>query len=135
MNALELQAIRHIFAMTVEESAMYISRDHNVAAWQQWENGEREIPEDITRICAEMKARRKLRINAIIEKINNRIGNNTMRFFPDLISFQAVYQHDDFLDWKSINRPLLNCMPTILSVCVKRPQRHTHLAFSLSNIL
>ena len=100
MNALELQAIRHIFAMTVEESARYISRDHNVAAWQQWENGEREIPEDITRICAEMKARRKLRINAIIEKINNRIGNNTMRFFPDLISFQAVYQHDDFLDWK-----------------------------------
>ena len=100
MNALELQAIRHIFAMTVEESAMYISRDHNVAAWQQWENGEREIPEDITRICAEMKARRKLRINAIIEKINNRIGNNTMRFFPDLISFQAVYQHDDFLDWE-----------------------------------
>lgn len=100
MNALELEAIRHIFAMTVEESAMYISRDHNVAAWQQWENGEREIPEDITRICAEMKARRKLRINAIIEKINNRIGNNTMRFFPDLISFQAVYQHDDFLDWK-----------------------------------
>ncbi|MEB8012763.1 YdiL family protein [Citrobacter braakii] len=100
MNALELQAIRHIFAMTVEESAMYISRDHNVATWQQWENGEREIPEDITRICAEMKARRKLRINAIIEKINNRIGNNTMRFFPDLISFQAVYQHDDFLDWK-----------------------------------
>ena len=100
MNALELQAIRHIFAMTVEESAMYISRDHNVAAWQQWENGEREMPEDITRICAEMKARRKLRINAIIEKINNRIGNNTMRFFPDLISFQAVYQHDDFLDWK-----------------------------------
>lgn len=100
MNALELQAIRHIFSMTVEESAMYISRDHNVAAWQQWENGEREIPEDITRICAEMKARRKLRINAIIEKINNRIGNNTMRFFPDLISFQAVYQHDDFLDWK-----------------------------------
>lgn len=100
MNALELQAIRHIFAMTVEESAMYISRDHNVAAWQQWENGEREIPEDITRICAEMKARRKLRINAIIEKINNRIGNNTMRCFPDLISFQAVYQHDDFLDWK-----------------------------------
>ncbi|HAT7506383.1 TPA: DUF1870 family protein, partial [Citrobacter braakii] len=21
-------------------------------------------------------------------------------FFPDLNSFQAVYQHDDFLDWK-----------------------------------
>ena len=82
MNALELQAIRHIFAMTVEESARYIARDNNVAAWQQWEKGEREIPEDIIRICSEMKARRKLRINAIIDKINNRIGNNTMRFFP-----------------------------------------------------
>ncbi|WP_213134887.1 YdiL family protein [Citrobacter sp. FP75] len=100
MNALELQAIRHIFAMTVEESAMYIARDSSVAAWQQWENGEREIPERIACICAEMKARRKLRINAVIEKINNRIGNNTMRFFPDLISFQTVYNHDDFLGWK-----------------------------------
>lgn len=40
MNALELQAIRHIFAMTVEESAMYISCDNNVVAWQQWENGD-----------------------------------------------------------------------------------------------
>ncbi|WP_394817253.1 Aca2/YdiL-like domain-containing protein [Citrobacter freundii] len=36
MNALELQAIRHIFAMTVEESARYIARDDNVVAWQQW---------------------------------------------------------------------------------------------------
>ena len=100
MNALELQAIRHIFAMTVEESARYIARDNNVAAWRQWEKGEREIPEDIIRICSEMKARRKLRINAIIDKINNRIGNNTMRFFPDLNAFQAVYHHDSFLDWK-----------------------------------
>lgn len=100
MNALELQAIRHIFAMTVEESARYIARDDNTAAWQQWEKGEKEIPEDIVRICSEMKARRKLRINAIIEKINNRIGNNTMRFFPDLNAFQAVYHHEGFLDWK-----------------------------------
>ena len=84
MNALELQAIRHIFAMTVEESARYIARDNNVSAWQQWEKGEREIPEDIIRICSEM----------------NRIGNNTMRFFPDLNAFQAVYHHDGFLDWK-----------------------------------
>ncbi|RVR64906.1 DUF1870 family protein, partial [Citrobacter freundii] len=52
MNALELQAIRHIFAMTVEESARYIARDDNVVAWQQWEKGEREIPDDIVRICS-----------------------------------------------------------------------------------
>jgi DNA-binding transcriptional regulator YiaG len=43
MNALELQAIRHIFAMTVEESARYIARDDNVVAWQQWEKGEEKF--------------------------------------------------------------------------------------------
>ncbi|SUX74012.1 Domain of uncharacterised function (DUF1870) [Citrobacter freundii] len=61
MNALELQAIRHIFAMTVEESAMYISRDHNVTAWQQWENGEREIPEDIARIWCRNESQTKVK--------------------------------------------------------------------------
>ena len=100
MNAFELQAFRHVFAMTIEESATYIAADGNVTAWQQWENGEHEIPENISRQCSEMLAKRKLRINAIIEKINNRIGNNTMRFFPDLNAFQAVYHHDSFLDWK-----------------------------------
>jgi hypothetical protein len=100
MNAFELQAFRHLFALSIEESAIYIAGDGNVTAWQQWENGDRDIPEIIVQRCAEMKAKRKLRINAIIEKINNRIGNNTMRFFPDLMSFQAVYHDDNFLDWK-----------------------------------
>lgn len=100
MNAFELQAFRHLFALSIEESAIYIALDGNVIAWQQWENGKRDIPENIVQRCAEMKAKRKLRINAIIEKINNRIGNNTMRFFPDLMSFQAVYNNDNFLDWK-----------------------------------
>lgn len=100
MNAFELQAFRHLFALSIEESAIYIAGDGNVTAWQQWENGDRDIPESIVQSCAEMKAKRKLRINAIIEKINNRIGNNTMRFFPDLMSFQVVYHDDNFLDWK-----------------------------------
>ncbi|MEG0098809.1 MAG: YdiL family protein [Citrobacter sp.] len=100
MNAFELQAFRHIFALSVEECATYIALDGNVSAWQQWENGERDIPVNIVLRCTEMKVKRKLRINAIIEKINNRIGNNTMRFFPDLTSFQAVYHSDHFLDWK-----------------------------------
>lgn len=39
-------------------------------------------------------------LHAIIEKINNRIGNNTMRFFPDLTAFQRVYPDGNFIDWK-----------------------------------
>ena len=35
-----------------------------------------------------------------VEKINNRIGNNTMRFFPDLTAFQQVYPDGNFIDWK-----------------------------------
>ncbi len=40
------------------------------------------------------------RINAIVDKINNRIGNNTMRYFPDLSSFQSIYTEGDFIEWK-----------------------------------
>ena len=43
---------------------------------------------------------RKKHLHAIIEKINNRIGNNTMRFFPDLTAFQQVYPDGNFIDWK-----------------------------------
>ncbi len=44
MNHLELQALRQLFFMTVEECAAYISPDNTLATWQQWERGESEIP-------------------------------------------------------------------------------------------
>lgn len=47
-----------------------------------------------------MRQQRKKHLHAIIEKINNRIGNNTMRFFPDLTAFQQVYPDGNFIDWK-----------------------------------
>ncbi|MGK3572864.1 DUF1870 family protein, partial [Escherichia coli] len=59
--------------------------------------------------------------HAIIEKINNRIGNNTMRFFPDLTAFQQVYPDGNFIDWKiyqsapmriNIGRMTLSSVPT-----------------------
>lgn len=40
MNAYELQALRHVFAMTIEECVSWIAPDYNAADWQQWENGE-----------------------------------------------------------------------------------------------
>ncbi len=100
MNAYELQALRHVFAMTIEECVSWIAPDYNVADWQRWENGEGELPPAIAETLLEMRRKRKLRINAIIEKINNRIGNNTMRFFSDLTDFQSVYRDGSFLDWK-----------------------------------
>lgn len=100
MNHLELQALRQLFFMTVEESANYISHDGNVAAWHQWENGESEVPAAIIATFTQMITKRKAHINAIIDKINNRIGNNTMRFFPDYASFLAIYSQGDYLEWK-----------------------------------
>lgn len=78
----------------------WIAPDYNVGDWQQWENGECELPPAIVETLLEMRSKRKRRINAIIEKINNRIGNNTMRFFADLTDFQSVYRDGSFLDWK-----------------------------------
>ncbi|NDO83668.1 hypothetical protein CJP72_23835 [Citrobacter sp. NCU1] len=100
MNAFELQALRQIFSMTVEECAMWIAPDYNIETWHQWENGSAKVPSTIVEKLLTMRQKRKSHINAIIEKINNRIGNNTMRFFDNLADFQVVYREGDFLDWK-----------------------------------
>ncbi|EBH5837181.1 YdiL family protein [Salmonella enterica] len=100
MNALELQALRRIFDMTIEECTIYITQDNNSETWQRWEAGDTPISPEIIARLKEMKARRQRRINAIVDKINNRIGNNTMRYFPDLSSFQSIYTEGDFIEWK-----------------------------------
>ncbi len=85
MNYLELQALRQLFFMSIEESAQFILGDNieeikKVQMWQQWENGEQVIPVAVIETLTLMNEKRRKRINAIIDKINNRIGNNTMRF-------------------------------------------------------
>ncbi|MCB5309079.1 YdiL family protein [Yersinia massiliensis] len=105
MNYLELQALRQLFFMSIEESAQFILGDNieeikKVQMWQQWENGEQEIPVAVIETLTSMNEKRRKRINAIIDKINNRIGNNTMRFFPDYEAFHSIYPDGDFLEWK-----------------------------------
>ncbi|QJT81429.1 YdiL family protein [Kosakonia sp. MUSA4] len=100
MNAYELQALRHIFAMSIEECVIWIAPQHNAQTWQEWENGESEIPADIVEKLLEMRKKRQSHLNALIKRINNRIGNNTMRFFADLTAFQTVYHDGNYLDWK-----------------------------------
>ncbi|HFZ8996054.1 TPA: YdiL family protein [Citrobacter freundii] len=100
MNRYELQALRHVFALSIAECVNWIAPDYTAAAWQQWETGEKEIPPAVAEKLLDMRQKRKSRILAIIDKINNRIGNNTMRFFDNFAAFQSVYQNGDFLEWK-----------------------------------
>ncbi|CNI25071.1 MULTISPECIES: YdiL family protein [Yersinia] len=100
MNNLELQALRQLFFLSYDEAAKYIAGDNNTDMWQKWERGEQDIPLSVVDTLMLMNEKRKQRVNAIIKKINNRIGNNTMRFFPDYAAFHAVYTEGDFIEWK-----------------------------------
>ncbi|HAI8713584.1 TPA: DUF1870 family protein [Escherichia coli] len=47
MNAYELQALRHIFAMTIDECATWIALTGDSESWKQWEDGKRAIPDRV----------------------------------------------------------------------------------------
>ncbi|STI33225.1 YdiL protein [Escherichia coli] len=86
--------------MTIDECATWIAQTGDSESWRQWENGKCAIPDCVVEQLLAMRQQRKKHLHAIIEKINNRIGNNTMRFFPDLTAFQQVYPDGNFIDWK-----------------------------------
>lgn len=99
MNALELQALRRIFDMTIEECTIYITQIiiRQLATMGSWRHT--HLSRNHCRAKGN-ESQRQRRINAIVDKINNRIGNNTMRYFPDLSSFQSIYTEGDFIEWK-----------------------------------
>ncbi|MBW9810109.1 DUF1870 family protein [Escherichia coli] len=101
MNAYDLQAQRHIFDMTIDEGATWLAQTGNSESWRQWENGKCAIPDCVVEQLLAMRQQRKKQLHAIIEKINNRIGNKTMRFLPDLNAFQQVYPIGNFFKWKT----------------------------------
>ncbi|WP_250205677.1 DUF1870 family protein, partial [Escherichia coli] len=76
MNAYELQALRHIFAMTIDECATWIAQTGDSESWRQWENGKCAIPDRVVEQLLAMRQQRKKHLHAIIEKINNRIGKS-----------------------------------------------------------
>jgi len=100
MNHLELQALRQLCFLSINEAATYISGDSNVTQWQNWEKGVIYIPNSVSEKLQAMNINRRQRLNAIIDKINNRIGNNTMRFFPEYDAFRVAYPEEDYLGWK-----------------------------------
>lgn len=101
MNHLELQALRHIFFLSIEEAAEYIARDSDVAAWKQKESGDAKIGEAIISRFDTLLIQRKHHMNAIIDKINSRIGNNTMKYFSSFEEFQHTWPDGDLLAWKT----------------------------------
>lgn len=100
MNQLELKALRQLFFMSIEEAATYIANSTESECWRLWESGSLPIPSEVIDTLTLMNKKRKQRLNAIIEKINNRIGNNTMRFFSDYEDFRTVYTEGDYIEWK-----------------------------------
>ena len=50
MNAYELQALRHIFAMTIDECATWIAQTGDSESWRQWENGKCAIPDRVVEV-------------------------------------------------------------------------------------
>ncbi|MTD26309.1 Aca2/YdiL-like domain-containing protein [Erwinia sorbitola] len=101
MNYLELQALRHIFLLSIEEAASHIAKDNDPAAWKKRELGQEEISEKIIHRFEELLIQRQHHMNAIIDKINLRIGNNTMKYFPTFEEFKQARPGEDLLAWKT----------------------------------
>ena len=89
MNAYELQALRHIFAMTIDECATWIAQTGDSESWRQWENGKCAIPDRVVEQLLAMRQQRKKHLHAIIEKIGN--DSNL------LIVFYVQIMPDDFV--------------------------------------
>ena len=68
MNAYELQALRHIFAMTIDECATWIAQTGDSESWRQWENGKCAIPDRVVEQLLAMRQQRKKHLHACIEK-------------------------------------------------------------------
>lgn len=59
MNAYELQALRHIFTMTIDECATWIALTGDSEGWQQWENGKQLFPTKSLKNCCQCVSEEK----------------------------------------------------------------------------
>lgn len=53
------QALRHIFAMTIDECATWIAQTGDSESWRQWENGKCAIPDRVVEQLLAMRQQRK----------------------------------------------------------------------------
>lgn len=52
-------ALRHIFAMTIDECATWIAQTGDSESWRQWENGKYAIPDRVVEQLLAMRQQRK----------------------------------------------------------------------------
>jgi galactose-1-phosphate uridylyltransferase len=100
MTNIELQALRRLFMLTIDEAAKYIASDVSPNQWQAWEQGEESIPDEVVENIQKLRNERKDKVARIIEKINNRIGNNTIRYFMTFEDFHKVNPELNVLSWR-----------------------------------
>ncbi len=88
MNAYELQALRHIFAMTIDECATWIAQTGDSESWRQWENGKCAIPDRVVEQLLAMRQQRKKHLHAIIGNDSNLLIVFYVQIMPDDLVMQ-----------------------------------------------
>ncbi|OZP06947.1 hypothetical protein CG692_17070, partial [Escherichia coli] len=83
MNAYELQALRHIFAMTIDECATWIAQTGDSESWRQWENDKCAIPDCVVEQLLAMRQQRKKHLYAIIGNDSNLLIVFYVQIMPD----------------------------------------------------
>ncbi len=53
------RALRHIFAMTIDECATRIAQTGDSESWRQWENGKYAIPDRVVEQLLAMRQQKK----------------------------------------------------------------------------
>lgn len=99
MTNLELQAYRRFLMLKVSEASEYIGKT-DPKTWHDWEQGVVPVPEFVDIAMQDLKKLRSEKINIIINSINDRVGNNTIRYFMTYAEFQKVNPDLDVIQWR-----------------------------------
>lgn len=96
LSAAECQAMRQLLLLTQAEAAAWLSSPPvSERAWQYWEAGKRQVPEDVARALRFACAQRDWRIGCAIHDIHAKQGRRHVGVW---------YAKAD--DWKWTNRPV-----------------------------
>ncbi|QIQ20834.1 Aca2/YdiL-like domain-containing protein [Zophobihabitans entericus] len=99
MTNIELQALRRLFMLKVAEAARYIG-DTSTEQWHEWEKGTSTIPAEVILKMQNLRKERKEKVARIIEDINDRIGNSTIKYFMTFEEFQKINPSLDIVHWR-----------------------------------
>lgn len=99
MTNLELQAYRRFLMLKVSEASEYIGKTDS-KTWHDWEQGIASIPEYVANGMKDLKKNRNDKINIIINSINDRVGNNSIRYFMTYDEFKKINPSLDVIQWR-----------------------------------